>query len=77
MLAYGGLMTGGGVVSGHDPELQPERAPLARGYIALQSEGHPIEFRNIQLLNLKGCMDPEAAAYRPHFTVSDPTTCAD
>ena len=77
VLAYGGLMTGGGVVSGHDPELKPERAPLARGYIALQSEGHPIEFRNIQLLNLKGCMDPEAAAYRPHFTVSDPTTCAD
>jgi hypothetical protein len=52
VMAYGGLTTGGGVVSGHRPELKPEGKPLATGYIALQSESHPIQFRNIELLPL-------------------------
>lgn len=52
VMRYGGITTGGGVVSGHRPELKPEGVPLKRGYIALQSEGHPIEFRNITLLDL-------------------------
>jgi len=29
-----------------------EKTPLKEGYISLQSESHPIEFRNIELLNL-------------------------
>ncbi len=53
VLEYGGLVTGGGVVSGHDPTLKPEGQPLARGYIALQSESHPIQFRRIELLPLQ------------------------
>ncbi len=53
VMRYGGLTTGGGVVSGHRPELKPEGAPLTKGYIALQSEGHAIEFRNISLLDLR------------------------
>ncbi len=52
VMRYGGLTTGGGVVSGHRPELKPEGAPLKTGYIALQSEGHPIQFRNIAILDL-------------------------
>jgi len=35
--------------------------PLTEGYIALQGESHPTEFRKVELLNLKGCMDPKAA----------------
>ena len=27
--------------------------PATEGYIALQSESHPIEFRNIEILNLE------------------------
>jgi hypothetical protein len=52
VMEYGGLTTGGGVVSGHRPELKPEGKPLAQGYIALQSESHPIQFRNIEILPL-------------------------
>ncbi len=52
VLEYGELTTGGGVVSGHRQELKPEGQPLRSGYIALQSEGHPIQFRNIELLQL-------------------------
>ncbi|MBM4205353.1 MAG: DUF1080 domain-containing protein [Gammaproteobacteria bacterium] len=52
VMTYGGLTTGGGVVSGHRPGMKPEGAPLKSGYISLQSEGHPIEFRNIRILDL-------------------------
>ncbi len=52
VMAYGGLTTGGGVVSGHRPELKPEGKPLTEGYIALQSESHPIQFRQIEILDL-------------------------
>lgn len=75
VLRYGGLTTGGAVVSGHDPDMKPEGQPLSSGYIALQSEGHRIEFRNIRLLNLKGCMNPHAGNYRSWFIADDPQAC--
>ncbi len=52
VMSYGGLTTGGGVVSGHRPEMKPEGAALKSGFISLQSEGHPIQFRHIELLDL-------------------------
>ena len=48
---------------------------LTSGYIALQAESHPIDFKNVELLNLCGCTDPEALNYKPYFTVSDSTAC--
>ncbi|WP_309090185.1 DUF1080 domain-containing protein [Phenylobacterium sp.] len=38
-----------------DPKLLPARsgAPLGSGYISLQGEGHPVEFRKIELLELR------------------------
>src|SRR5690606_6042959 len=57
VIEYGGTRYGGGVVSGHRPEMKPDGQPLDSGYIALQSEGHPIQFRRVEVLNLKGCMD--------------------
>ena len=75
VIEYGGVTYGGGAVAGHDPDLAPDGQPLASGYISLQSEGHPIQFRNIELLNLKGCMDPEAANYRSWFVESGPGSC--
>lgn len=75
VMEYGGITTGGGVVSGHRPELKPEGQPLASGHIALQSEGAPIQFRRVELLNLKGCTDPAASNYRDYFKVSDPSAC--
>ena len=75
VMSYGGLTTGGGVVSGHDPAQKPEGAALEAGYISLQSEGHPLQFRRVELLNLKGCMDSTAANFKPWFVEADPAAC--
>lgn len=75
VIEYSRITYGGGVVSGHRPEMKPDGEPLGSGHIALQSEGHPIQFRNIELLDLQGCIDPEAANYRPYFVKSDPESC--
>ncbi|MEO1217742.1 MAG: DUF1080 domain-containing protein [Bacteroidota bacterium] len=40
---------------------------LASGHIALQAESHPIDFRNIELLDLEGCMDKKAKNYRSYY----------
>lgn len=48
---------------------------LTEGYIALQAESHPIDFKNIQLLNLCGCKDPKAKNYKSYFIKDDPKTC--
>ncbi len=52
VLQYSHPTMGGGVVSGYDPKLWQPGKPLKEGYIALQSEGQPIDFRNIQIRNL-------------------------
>ena len=75
MIEYGNTTYGGGVVSGHRSEMKPDGEPLSEGYIALQSEGHPIQFRRIELLNLAGCMDPASSRYRSYFVASDPGDC--
>jgi hypothetical protein len=67
---------GGGSVNGHDPAEKTDGAPLARGYIALQSEGHPVEFRRVELLNLEGCTDRASPAYRAHFVRSNAAACS-
>ena len=48
---------------------------LHTGYIALQAESHPIDFKNIRLLNLEGCMDKEALNYREYYLKSDASKC--
>jgi 3-keto-disaccharide hydrolase len=49
VLTYTRPVIGGGVVSGFDPAAKPDGAPLTDGYIALQSESHPIQFRRVLL----------------------------
>jgi len=49
--------------------------PLGSGYIALQAESHPIDFKNIELLDLKGCTDPKATNYKSYYVKSDNTQC--
>ena len=49
---------------------------LEGGYLALQSESHPIEFRRVELLDLEGCLDPAAVSYRSYFVKSRPADCA-
>ena len=52
VLQYSKPTMGGGVVERYDPTIwQPGKA-LTSGYIGLQSEGQPIDFRNIEIRNL-------------------------
>jgi len=48
---------------------------LNKGYIALQAESHPIDFKNIELLDLCGCMDKKAQNYKSYYLKADNTKC--
>jgi len=52
VLQYSRPTMGGGVVSGYDSAVFQPGKPLKSGYIGLQSEGQPIDFRNIYLKEL-------------------------
>ena len=52
VLHYRHPTVGGGVVSGYDPTHKQDGTVLTGGYIALQSESHPIEFRRIEVRRL-------------------------
>ena len=54
VLTYTNLQMGGGDISGYDPELYVEGKPISSGYIAIQAESHPTEFRKIELMELEG-----------------------
>lgn len=75
VLMYSLPQIGGGVVANFDPAAKPDGKLIDSGYIALQSESHPIEFRKVELLNLTGCMDPKAKNYRKYFVKSEPSEC--
>jgi ABC-type molybdate transport system substrate-binding protein len=75
VIEYGDVTYGGGNVSGHSPEAKPDGAPLSTGYIALQSESHPIQFRRVELLNLTGCMDPNAVNFRSYYVEPETRNC--
>lgn len=75
VLEYTKTQTGGGNVSGHDPALMVEGKPLSEGYISLQSESHPVDFRKVEILNLCGCTDPKASNYKSYYVKSDNKTC--
>jgi hypothetical protein len=53
VLQYSKPQIGGDVVHNYDSTVKKDGKLLTEGYIALQSEGQPIDFKNIKLLNLK------------------------
>lgn len=57
-----------------NPQLD-DGTPLTGGYIAVQSESHPTEFRSIRVLNLEGCMDEAALNYKSYYVKSNPSDC--
>ena len=75
VIEYGETSYGGGAVSGHRPEMKPDGQPLEAGYIALQSESHPIQFRRVELLNLEGCMDRLAKNFKAYYVEPDAASC--
>lgn len=57
VLVYQKPQIGGGNVSNHDPAMKKDGQLIKEGYISLQSESHPIEFRKVELFNLEKYMD--------------------
>ena len=49
---YSKPQIGGGVVNNFDPAVKQDGKPLTAGYIALQSESHPIDFRKVEIRRL-------------------------
>jgi hypothetical protein len=53
VLQYSKPQIGGGVVNNFDPAIKLDGKLLKEGFIALQSEGQPVDFRKVQILNLE------------------------
>ena len=64
-----------GVVTGFDPAQMHEGQPISSGFVALQAEGHNVDFKNVRLLNLEGCMDATARNYKRYVIKSNPAAC--
>ena len=60
VLEYTKPQIGGGNVSPVDPKVKVDGTPLTGGYISIQAETAPIDFRKIEVLNLEGCMNAKA-----------------
>jgi hypothetical protein len=75
VLEYTKPQIGGGVVSNYNPEVKLDGTSLTEGYIALQSESHPVEFRKVELLELKGCKDPKARNFKSYYVKADNSSC--
>jgi 3-keto-disaccharide hydrolase len=75
VLEYSKPQIGGGQASPTDPKVKVDGTPLTGGFISIQAETAPAEFRKIELLNLEGCMEKSSKAYRPYFVKSNPAMC--
>jgi hypothetical protein len=75
VLEYQKPQVGGGNVDKQDVKWGTDGQLLSGGTISLQSESHPVEFRKIEILNLEGCMDPQAINYRSYYVKSLPASC--
>jgi hypothetical protein len=75
VLEYDKPSIGGGVANGYDPAIKKDGTVLTEGYLGLQSESQPVEFRRVELLNLAGCMDPKAKNFKSYFVHRDDKRC--
>lgn len=66
---------GGGSANNTKPGVLVAGKVLSEGSISLQAETAEIDFRKVEILNLKGCMNPKASNYKPYFIKSDPASC--
>lgn len=72
---YTNPQIGGGAVAPVDPASKVDGRPLTGGYISIQAETAPTDFRKIELLDLEGCTDPKASTYKRYFVKSNPSRC--
>lgn len=52
VIKYSKPVIGGGVVAGYNPAAKQDGKALKSGYIALQSESHPVQFRQVLIKDL-------------------------
>ncbi len=75
VMVYNKPQMGGGAANNTNPGVLVPGKMLTEGYIALQAETAPIEFRKVEVLNLVGCMDPKAKNYQAYYVKNDPKAC--
>jgi hypothetical protein len=75
VLEYTKPQIGGGNVAPVDPKVKVDGTPLTRGYIAIQAETAPIDFRKLELLNLEACGDPKASNYKAYVVKANSAMC--
>src|SRR5687768_8430479 len=75
VLVYRKPEMGGGSANDMRPGVKVDGTPISAGYIALQAETAPIDFRKVELLDLAGCTDPKAKNYRPYYVKATPALC--
>jgi hypothetical protein len=75
VLVYRKPVMGGEYANDMKPGVKVDGTPLRSGYIALQAETAPMDFRKVEVLNLAGCTDPKARNYRRHYIKSEPKAC--
>ncbi|MEX2512849.1 MAG: DUF1080 domain-containing protein [Cyclobacteriaceae bacterium] len=59
VLTYYQPQMGGGNVSNHDPNEKIDGQLISEGYISLQSESHPIDFRKVEIFDLSPYKDDQ------------------
>ena len=75
VIEYTKPQIGGGNAAPVDPAIKIDGTPMTSGYISIQAETAPTDFRKIELLNLEGCMDPKAKNYKKYFVKANPKMC--
>ena len=75
VLVYRKPVMGGGNANDMRPGVKVDGTPLTMGYIALQAETAPIDFRKVEILDLVGCRDPSARNYRAYYVKDNPAAC--
>lgn len=60
VLSYSKPQIGGGNVSPVDPKEKVDGKMISGGYISLQSESHPIDFKTVRLIDLSAYLDDPA-----------------
>ncbi len=75
VLQYSKPQIGGGVVNNYDPAIKIDGKLLSGGFIALQSEGQPVDFRKVEILKLEGSMDTKSKNYKSYYIKNNPSLC--
>ncbi|MDN3690624.1 3-keto-disaccharide hydrolase [Cyclobacterium jeungdonense] len=60
VLTYHQPQMGGGNVSNHNPDIKKDGQLISEGFISLQSESHPIDFRKVAIFDLSPYKDDPA-----------------